>query len=62
MEIPEPEPECKYTINYDLDQLTFFLLFTGAGVGWFVMGYLLSDCCYYRTKPNQRPILAENVY
>ena len=56
---PEPEPDNCNLIDYDLDILSYCIIFFGAGVGWFVLGYLLSDCCYYRNR--QQPILAESV-
>jgi len=63
MDFPEPEPSELCEIYYTLDQLGFLILFFGAGVGWFVVGYLLSDCCYYRNRPrpNSDAILAESV-
>ena len=58
---PDPEPDDSDTIYYDLDTLSYCIIFFGAGVGWFVLGYLLSDCCYYRNRTRQQPILAESV-
>ena len=63
MDIPEPEPSIVCDVFYTTDEIGYFLLFFGAGIGWFVMGYLISDCCYFRNRlrPNQAPILAESI-
>jgi hypothetical protein len=61
MDYPEPEPSTLCEVVYTLDQISYLILFFGAGVGWFVAGYVLSDCCYYsnRPRPSTSPILAE---
>jgi len=62
MEIPEPEPS--EACDVFIPQISYFVLFFGAGIGWFVSGYLLADCCYYRRRdrPNEQPILAESIH
>ena len=60
MEYPEPEPEC--SIYYEIDPISYFIMFFGAGAGWFAMGYLLSDCMYNRGRSQDtNAILAERV-
>ena len=58
MDYPEPEPDC--VVFYELTPLTYFIMFFGAGVGWFALGYLLTDCLHNRER-DQEPILAERI-
>lgn len=60
--ITEPEPEaCK--VFYNLDETSYFIMFFGAGFGYFLLGILISSNCGNRNNRNNRnhPILASPV-
>ena len=67
--LPEPEPlndcNCGCDSNY-LERFSYFIIFIGSGIGWFLMGHTFADCCYYRNRPRPRttddpPILARAI-
>ena len=48
--ITEPEPEaCK--VFYNLDETSYFIMFFGAGFGYFLLGILISSNCGNRNHP-----------
>ena len=51
--------DCTVNINYH----DFVIIFIGSGVGYFVLGYLLTSCLYkLKAQRNQDlPILARQV-
>ena len=51
-------PDCNFII---MEPISYFVLFFGAGIGWFIAGYILTDSCYRCDRPNQVPILAETI-
>ena len=63
MDYPEPESELDPSCSVQIDPLSYFIMFFGAGAGWFAMGYLLSDCVWNRGTSNldPNPILAESI-
>ena len=53
---PEPEPECFQVIQ--LDVTSYVLMFFGAGVGWFCLGYFALKL----SEPRRRqPVLIAEV-
>jgi hypothetical protein len=61
--IREPEPEPCTKVFYNLDEISYFIIFFGAGVGWFIMGFLFTgSCCWRRLiTNNHQTILAESI-
>ena len=62
--ITEPEPEaCK--VFYNLDETSYFIMFFGAGFGYFLLGILISSNCNCGNINNRNnrnhPILASPV-
>ena len=52
--------DCEFTLNTD----DFMTLMMGAGVGYFLIGYLISSCCcYYRNLniDNEEVLVAREV-
>ena len=48
------ESECYFKLPYG----DFIILSTGAGVGWFIIGYLITNVIYkYQTRNNPQEIL-----
>lgn len=60
MDYPEPEPQlCDFVV---IGYLDYFCMFVGAGVGWFLMGYLsVKYCTTERRSPTLPTILAEEI-
>lgn len=58
---PEPEPEFDCIQVIQLDITSYILMFFGAGVGWFFLGYLSLMVAHRRRASALAPILASSV-
>ena len=57
--LPEPEPYEDCNEFYIIDPLSYFIMFFGAGMGWFAVGYLMTGEIWKRTRDAPAPILAQ---
>ena len=57
--IPEPEPEFKCTEVIQLNITSYILMFFGAGVGWFCLGYFALK--FAELKRRQPAIIAQPI-
>jgi hypothetical protein len=56
-QIQSPSMEdCQFKVSYD----DFVMIWMGAGVGYFLIGYLFAQCCYQyfpRLRPPEQNVL-----
>ena len=50
-------PDCQFLIGYD----DFVMIWIGAGVGYFVIGYYLANCIHKWRNPPPEPLIAQRV-
>ena len=57
--IPEPEPELECIEVIQLDITSYILMFFGAGVGWFCLGYFTLKFAEFKRR--QPAIIAQPI-